>query len=130
MHSHDRGSSCLRRELFARPDGTKVARYRFTHSLYPHAIAERVPAGWRLRLHQRVGEWLEHTYGAQATAIAGPLAWHFEEAGDYQRAIRYLVLAAENAAGRFAYADAIRVLEHARSLVHHLAAERPQPTGD
>ena len=46
-------------ELFVRPDGTKVARYRFTHNLYPHAIAERVPAGWRLRLHQRVGEWLE-----------------------------------------------------------------------
>ncbi len=108
--------------LFVRPDGSKVARYRFTHSLYPHAIVERVPAAWRLRLHQRVGEWLEHAYGAQATGIAGPLAWHFEEAGDYQRAIRYLVLAAQNAAGRFAYADAIRVLERARSLTHHLAA--------
>ncbi len=109
--------------LFERPDGTKVARYRFTHSLYPHAIAERVPAGWRLRLHQRVGEWLEHIYGAQVTAIAGPLAWHFEEAGDYHRAIRYLVLAADNAAGRFAYSDTLRVLEHARSLVHHLVAD-------
>ncbi len=107
--------------LFALPDGTNVARYRFTHSLYPHIIAERVHAGWRLRLHKRVGEWLEHTYGAQATGIAGSLAWHFEEAGDYQRAIRYLVLAAENAAGRFAYADAIRVLGQARSLTHHLA---------
>ena len=52
-------------ELFVRPDGTKVARYRFTHSLYPHAIVERVPAGGRLRLHQRVGDWLEQTYGAQ-----------------------------------------------------------------
>jgi hypothetical protein len=30
--------------LFVRPDSTQVARYRFTHSLYPHAIAERVPA--------------------------------------------------------------------------------------
>ena len=109
-------------ELFVRPDGTKVARYRFTHSLYPHAIAERVPAGWRLRLHQRVGEWLEHTYGAATAAIAGALAWHFEEAGDYQRAIRYLILTAKNAAGRCAYGDALRVLEQARSLVPRLAA--------
>ena len=108
--------------LFIRPDGTNVARYRFTHSLYPHAIAERVPAAWRLRLHQRVGEWLEHTYGAQATAIAASLAWHFEEAGDYQRAIRYLIVTAGNAAGRCAYGDAIRVLQHGRSLVHRLAA--------
>jgi DNA-binding winged helix-turn-helix (wHTH) protein/tetratricopeptide (TPR) repeat protein len=106
--------------LFERPDGTKVARYRFTHSLYPHAIAERVPAGWRLRLHQRVGEWLERTYGTQVAAIAGPLAWHFEEAGAYDRAIRYLILAAGNAAGRCAYGDAIRVLQHGRSLVHRL----------
>jgi len=109
--------------LFLRPDGTQVARYRFIHSLYPHAIAERVPPGWRLRLHQRVEEWLERAYGAQVAAIAGSLAWHFEEAGDYRRAIHYLVLAAGNAAGRFAYADALRVLQQARSLVHHLAAD-------
>jgi len=108
--------------LFVRPDGTKVARYRFIHSLYPHAIAQRVPTGWRLRLHHRVGEWLERTYGTRAAAIAGSLAWHFEEAGDYERAIRYHVLAAENAAGRFAYRDAIRVLEQARSLVLQLPA--------
>ena len=108
--------------LFVRPDGTQVARYRFTHSLYPHAIAARVPAGSRMRLHQRVGEWLEHTYGAQATVIAASLAWHFEEAGDYHRAIRYLILTAGNAAGRCAYGDAIRVLQHGRSLVDRLAA--------
>jgi DNA-binding winged helix-turn-helix (wHTH) protein/tetratricopeptide (TPR) repeat protein len=109
--------------LFVRPDSTQVARYRFTHSLYPHAIAERVPAGRRLRLHQRVAEWLEHTYGAQAAAMASPLAWHFEGAGNHRRAIHYLVLAAENAAARFAYADAIRVLEQARSLVRHLPVD-------
>src|SRR6185369_18004332 len=74
-------------KLFVRPGGKQIPRYRFTHSLYPHAIADRVSAGRRLRLHQRVGEWLERTYGAQARAIAGPLAWHFEEAGDYRRAI-------------------------------------------
>jgi len=102
--------------LFVRPDGTKVARYRFTHSLYPHAIAEQVPSR-RLRLHQRIGEWLEQTYGVQTAVISAHLAWHFEEAGDYQRAIRYLILTARNAiltagnaAGRCAYGDAIRVL--------------------
>jgi DNA-binding winged helix-turn-helix (wHTH) protein/tetratricopeptide (TPR) repeat protein len=106
-----------------RSDGTTVACYRFTHSLYPQAIAERLPAGRRRRLHRRVGEWLEATDGAQLGAIAGPLAWHFEEAGEYGRAVRHLIVAAGNAAGRFAYADALRVLQHARSLVHHLAAD-------
>jgi DNA-binding winged helix-turn-helix (wHTH) protein/tetratricopeptide (TPR) repeat protein len=107
-------------KLFVRLGGTQVPRYRFTHSLYPQAIGERVSAGWYLRLHQRVGEWLQRTYGAEARVIAGPLAWHFEEAGDYRRAINYLVLAAENAAHRFAYGDTVRVLEQARRLVHKL----------
>jgi len=105
------------------PDGTPLAHYAFTHNLYPQVLGARVPAARRLRLHQRVGEWLEQTYGAQAAVISTQLAWHFEEASDYQRAIRYLVLAAENAVGRFAYGDAIRLLQHARSLVHHLAAD-------
>jgi DNA-binding winged helix-turn-helix (wHTH) protein/tetratricopeptide (TPR) repeat protein len=109
-------------ELWIRPDGTKVARYHFTHSLYPHAIAQRVPAGWRLRLHQRVGEWLEQTYSIDTPGIASRLAWHFEEAGDYQRAIRFLVVTAEKATARLAYGDAIRVLEHAQSLVPRLNA--------
>jgi DNA-binding winged helix-turn-helix (wHTH) protein/tetratricopeptide (TPR) repeat protein len=108
--------------LFTRPDGTQVPRYRFTHSLYPTVLTDRVPAGRRMRLHQRIGEWLEQTYGVQAAAISTQLAWHFEKARDYQRAIRYLILTAENTVGRFAYGDAIRVLEHARSLVHQLAA--------
>ena len=108
---------------FVRPTGAKVERYRFTHSLYPHAIAKRVSKGWRRRLHQRVGEWLEGAYGAERPTIAGPLAWHFEEAGDYQRAIRYRVAAAENAAARFAYADAMRLLQQARALVQHLSGD-------
>ncbi len=109
--------------LFLRPTGVKVARYRFTHSLYPHAIAKRVSTSWRRRLHQRVGEWLEGAYGAERPSIAGPLAWHFEEAGDYQRAIRYRIVAAENAAARFAYADAMRLLQQAHALVQHLSGD-------
>ena len=108
--------------LFVRPDGTKVARYHFTHSLYPHAIAERVPAGWRLRVHQRVGEWLEHTYG-----VAGP--GDCEPAGMALRGGRRLPACDPlphpdgGERGRaLRLRDAIRVLEHARSLVHRLAA--------
>jgi tetratricopeptide (TPR) repeat protein len=73
-------------------------------------------------LHQRLGEWLEHAYGSEATGIVSRLAWHFEEAGDYRRAIRNLLLTAENAVGRCAYGDAIRVLQHAHSLLPRLAA--------
>jgi tetratricopeptide (TPR) repeat protein len=102
----------LARTVHRRTDGNPLFMVRLVDELVALRMLEPEDDRWRL----------EHTYGAQATAIAGGLAWHFEEAGDYHRAIRYLVLAAENAAGRFAYGDAIRALQQARSLVHHLAA--------
>ena len=93
--------------LFVRPDGTKVARYHFTHSLYPQALVERMTPGRRLRLHQRLAEWLERTWGQNAAVIAGPLARHFEEAGDYRQAIRHLRCAADGDSRRWAYQEAI-----------------------
>ena len=65
-------------ELFTRPDGTQVARYCFTHSLYPSVLTDRVSAARRLRLHQRLGEWLEQTYGAHAGVIETHMVHHFE----------------------------------------------------
>ena len=108
--------------LFVRPDGTKVARYHFTHSLYPHALVERVTPGRRLRLHQRLAEWLERSWGEHAAVIAGPLALHFEGAGDYRRAIRYLQRAADGDVRRWAYQEAIARLTRAVALADHLPA--------
>jgi hypothetical protein len=108
--------------LFVLPDGTAVARYRFTHSLYAQVLAERVPAGRRLRLHQRLGEWLERTYGAQAGVIGTQLARHFEEARDYQRAITYLRRAADGDVSRWGDPEAATRLTRALSLAGHLPA--------
>jgi tetratricopeptide (TPR) repeat protein len=109
------------------PDGKPVGRYRFTHALYPSVLVERVAPGRRSRVHQRVGEWLEETYGKQAGAISRQLAWHFEEGGDYPRAIAYLILTSENTARRFAYRDSIKLLQHALALAAGVAASaRPE----
>jgi DNA-binding winged helix-turn-helix (wHTH) protein/tetratricopeptide (TPR) repeat protein len=108
------------------PDGTLIAQYAFTHNLYPQVLGARVPAARRVRLHQRIGDWLERAYGTQADAISTQLAWHFEEGRDHQRAIRYLISTAESTAGRFAYRDAIRVLQRALALAANVdAAVRP-----
>jgi tetratricopeptide (TPR) repeat protein len=69
-----------------------------------------------MRVHRRIGDWLERAYAAQPDAVNAQLAWHFEEGRDYRRAIRYLISTAESTAGRFAYRDAIRVLQHALTL--------------
>jgi len=55
--------------------------------------------------------------------LASEVAFHFEEGRDYESAIRYLVLAAENAASRFAYRDSIQVLQHALKLVPKIPSD-------
>ena len=108
--------------LFVAPDGTAVARYRFTHTLYPHILAERVAAGRRLRLHQRIGEWLERTYDGHVDVIGGQLARHFEEARDYRRAITYLRLAADGDVSRWGTQEAAARLTRALALASRLPA--------
>src|SRR5262245_31507994 len=51
------------------PDGTPLAQYAFTHNLYPQVLGARVHAARRVRLHQRIGDWLERTYAAQPEAV-------------------------------------------------------------
>jgi DNA-binding winged helix-turn-helix (wHTH) protein len=114
------GQFLARMPLFVRPDGTAVARYRFTHSLYPQVVASRMSAARRLRLHQRLGEWLEQTYGAHAGVIETQMTRHFEEARDYRRAIGHLRRAADRDVRRSACQEAVTRLTHALALADHL----------
>jgi DNA-binding winged helix-turn-helix (wHTH) protein/tetratricopeptide (TPR) repeat protein len=114
------GQFLVAAELFTRPDGIQVARYRFTHSLYPSVLIDRVSAARRVRLHQRLGEWLEQTYGAHAGVVETQMAHHFEEARDYGHAIEHLRRAADRDVRRWAHQEAAARLTHAIALVNHL----------
>ena len=104
------------------PDGTVSGTYGFTHRLYQSVFAQRVPPARSMRLHQRIGEWLEHTAGDRA---ALELAMHFEQSRDPARAIRYLRAAARIATARCAHREAVAELTHALGLVERLPeAER------
>ena len=69
------------------PDGTVVGSYGFRHVLSQHVVYERLPAGRRTRLHQRIGLREETGFGAQASERAAKLAVHFERGRDYVRAV-------------------------------------------
>jgi tetratricopeptide (TPR) repeat protein len=99
-------------------DGSVSACYEFRHSLYRQVIYKQLSEVSRARLHRRLGEGLEllRASSTKEQELAAEIALHFERGRDYQRAIRYLVLTAGSAAGRFAYRDAIEVLQHALDL--------------
>jgi DNA-binding winged helix-turn-helix (wHTH) protein/tetratricopeptide (TPR) repeat protein len=101
--------------------GQNSARYEFRHSLYREVLYGRLSEASRSKLHRQVAQRLKALCDLGDRELAGELALHFEGGHDYAAAIRYLILAAENAAWRFAYRDSIEILHHARDLVPKLS---------
>ena len=102
------------------PDGTVAMQYGFIHALYQEALYERVPAGRRVWLHQRIGARQEAGYGARAREIAAELAVHFERGRDTPRAVQYLWQAGRNALQRSAHQEAIAHLTKGLALLKTL----------
>ena len=99
------------------PDGTVAVRYEFTHALYREVFYHRQTPGRRAKLHLRIAERLEALCAKHENEVAAELAGHFEQGSDWQRAIKYLRLAADTAARRFEPRQAAEILEHALELV-------------
>jgi tetratricopeptide (TPR) repeat protein len=106
------------------PDGSVSAHYEFKHALYRQAIYRRLSDVSRSRFHAVIGQQLRKLFNSSGREreIAAELALHFELGREYQLAVRYLLMAAENAAGRFAYRDAIQILQHALKLASKVAS--------
>jgi len=100
------------------------AHYEFRHSLYRQVFYRRLSDVTRSRLHRRIGERIQSlcTTPRREQELASELALHFEYGRQYKDAVRYLIVAAENAVSRFAYRDAIEVLQHALKLVSKIAS--------
>jgi predicted ATPase len=103
-------------------DGTVTEGYGFVHALYQEVLYSRVTATRRRRLHRQLGERLEAGYGAQARDSAAVLAEHFAQGGEAQRAVQYLVHAAQSAMRRSAAREALVSLTRGLELLAALPA--------
>src|SRR5215467_4033560 len=97
-------------------NGQISAHYDFRHSLYREVLYRRPSEATRSRLHLQLAQRLKAFCDPCELELASELASHFEGGHDYEQAIRYLILASENAAGRFAYRDSLDILRHALEL--------------
>src|SRR5262252_2831918 len=127
MDVEERCAALARREQFLQargtvewPDGTVAARYGFIHAVYQEGVYERVPAGRRVWLHQRIGARQEAGYGAQAREIAAELAVHFERGRDARRAMQYRWQAGRKAVQCSAHREAIAHLTRGLELLQTL----------
>jgi predicted ATPase len=117
-----RGQFIVEAGLAEWPNGTLTMSYSFHHALYQQGIYARLGSGQKVRLHRLIGERREAGYGERGGEIAGQLALHFEQGRDYQRAVRYRQIAAEQALRRSGQHETIMHCEKGLDLLARLPA--------
>jgi DNA-binding CsgD family transcriptional regulator/tetratricopeptide (TPR) repeat protein len=80
-------------------------RYSFRHHLIREVVVQNLAPDLQRTLHRRVGELLERRTSSTAPQV---LAYHFRQAGDRERTLRYAQAAASDASAMYAYAEAAR----------------------
>ncbi len=96
--------------------------YSFRHALTRESIVLDLLKRERRRVHAVVGEAIESGAGEDAAAHAEELAYHFDEAGDRERAFRYHDLAARESYRLFAFA---RTTQHLERVVELAGNDEP-----
>jgi DNA-binding winged helix-turn-helix (wHTH) protein/tetratricopeptide (TPR) repeat protein len=102
------------------PHGGAAERYEFVHALYRQVLYDRQPQGRRARLHRLIGERVATLHARDIEEVAPELAYHFEQAAEWPRAIEYLQCAAHIAGRRYAHQQADSMLTRALELVVNL----------
>lgn len=100
----------------------RLSGFRFRHQLFQQYLYQSLNAAERAYYHEDVGSALEALYAQRATEIAGSLTEHFQAAGNSQKAVRYLALAAQQAHVKAANSEAA---EYARAGLALLEAIPP-----
>lgn len=119
-----------RKNLFIRgvetatfPNGTISSRFRFVHSLYQNLLRNRLTPSQTQTIQLRLGWNGERVYGESAAQIAVELTNHFEQGREWQKALQYAQLAAENCLARWANHEADRYLRKAQDHLQALGTK-------
>lgn len=99
-----------------RPD----LEYLFRHALVQDAAYGSLLKQERRELHGRVGEALEQLYPDRRDELAPVLAMHYEQAGDIDRAIDYLIAGGRHALDANAIHEAFAAYDRAKMLADQL----------
>jgi class 3 adenylate cyclase len=115
-----------RRELISRQTVSAFEghqQYWFNHVLVRDVAYELLPRAVRRERHRDAALFLEEV-GKQSAEVAAALARHWLHAGDPEKAVEYLVAAAENAEHGWAKERAARLYREALALVPETDRER------
>jgi adenylate cyclase len=93
--------------------GAEADQWFFTHSVIETVAYDSMLRARRKVLHRQVAEVLEARWSGVEAEHAETLAYHFAQADEGSKALRYLVLAGERAIARYANEEALAFLGQA-----------------
>lgn len=85
--------------IWASPDGSE---YKFVHEQIRTALLGQLSDDAHLQIHRRAASWLEEHLPQRVAEIA----FHYDKAGESQNAVRYAILAADQARRQFSLQNA------------------------
>ena len=103
-------------------------QFSFRHMLIRDVAYETLPRAGRRQRHEVVAQFIERTV-TNPDAHAAILAHHWREAGDAERALDYLLLAATQAEKGWATNEAVQLYDDALALVPRDDAEMLRTVG-
>ena len=109
--------------------GTTAESFDFTHALIRHSLYSDLNPARRVRLHRRMAEAMERTWGEKASEHAAEVAYQFwcgAAASGAGRGADYAIAAANNAETAFAHDEAVAFLRIALELLARNDARRPR----
>jgi hypothetical protein len=119
-----------RRHQIIRPAGFRDYKtgmspcYEFVHVLYSEVMYSRIGVARKRKFHRSVAEAAEALHVLAEADVASELAYQFEQGGDWPRAVKYLLSAADTAGRRFEPRQAAEILEHALRLAERIPEEQ------
>ncbi len=95
--------------------------WRFAHNKLRETILRRLEPARRKHLHQEVGEAIEFVHrDASRNDLSATLAYHFEQGGQLDKALRYYVHAGDSATALYLYEEARTYYSSAKALLKKL----------
>ena len=100
-------------------------QFAFGHALTREAVYATLMLRERKAMHRTIGETLERQAGGRADAPAAQLAYHFYQAGVWQKAMGYAQRAGEKAQALYAPREALTHFSHALDAARELGIPAP-----
>lgn len=103
-----------------------ISKFYFSNYIFQQYLYQELSQTQRMLLHGDIAAILEDMYADSIEEVATDIAYHFEMAGEYEQAVKYMEIAANSMMRLSAYNEAIVILEKA---LQYIREEAPEDNG-